>query len=144
MIDHSTERFEQFVKDFKNLPESQQTPHTAKELHRQACILSRAADIRLEVEVRRVFTNLQFELMRGESTKPRNAVFGLYESTFSPQRFQQNPPPDWHELANNILIGNEVATALGHAGISTLESLTESYTTAVKSLEIVEMLDWVK
>ena len=140
MIDYSPERFEKFVNDFRNLPQNKQTKHTAKELHRQACILSRAAEIRLEVEVRRVYTNLQFELLRGESTRARNAVFGLYEANLSPQRFQQEPPPNWYEVANDLLVSNELAAILGHAELGSYDSLIESYNSAIKAADIVEAL----
>lgn len=140
MLDYSTYHFEQFINDFDKIHERAVSLNVTDELWQQARLVARAAERQLEVEVRRVYTNLQYELLKGQSTKSRNAVFGLYFSTSSVQDFFADKGQDWFRLANDILVSNEVANALGYRDISSIDALTNAYRTATKAVRIIETL----
>lgn len=140
MLDYSTYHFEQFINDFEKIYERAIDLRVTEELWQQARLVARAAERQLEVEVRRVYTNLQYELLKGDSTKARNAVFGLYFSTASVQDFFADKGQDWFHLANDILVSNEVANALGYRDISSIDALTKAYRTASKAVRIIETL----
>lgn len=127
---------------YGHVSQPQQIFFIAKEMCRQAAMVAKATELRLEVEVRRTYTTLHCETLNGESTKSRNNLFGIEEFMRNLDRFNQSFSPNWFELAEKLLTRNEVAKEVGYPTISNLKTLTDAYNSAKKAKETLRSYEW--
>lgn len=106
-----------------------------KSKHSCARVMRETALKWLEVEVRRVYTNLQIEFQSGSESEEYLALYGIHGDTQMADLLSSGGKGDWLTQAEELLKKDDQAVALGYGSIPSRASLVESLMTALRATQ---------